>query len=66
MSASIERDRPDSRHSSKIDIVREEEETQVHDEEDELFGDFKFRSFKTHKQMEEDYQLLELEDPEEP
>lgn len=46
--------------------MREEEETEIHDEEDELFGEFKFRSFKTHKQMEEEYNILDLEDPEEP
>ena len=35
------------------------------DEEDqELFGNFKFRSFKTHKLIEEDYDLLNIEDPE--
>lgn len=30
-----------------------------------MFGNFKFRSFKTHKLIEEDYNLLNIEDPEE-
>jgi len=34
------------------------------DEDSELFGNFKFRSFKTHKLIEEDYDLLNIEDPE--
>ena len=29
-----------------------------------MFGNFKFRSFKAHKQFEEDYDLLHIEDPE--
>jgi len=29
-----------------------------------MFGNFKFRSFKTHKLIEEDYDLLNIEDPE--
>ena len=33
-------------------------------EDDELFGTFKFRSFKNHKLLEEDYDLLNIEDPE--
>lgn len=34
------------------------------DEEDAMFSNFKFRSFKTHKLIEEDYDLLNIEDPE--
>jgi len=43
--------RPGSRGSSAAALAHGEEETQVHDpdNEDELFGDFQFRSFKTHK-----------------
>ena len=29
-----------------------------------MFGNFKFRSFKTHKLIEEDYELLNIDDPE--
>ena len=29
-----------------------------------MFSNFKFRSFKTHKLIEEDYDLLNIEDPE--
>lgn len=34
------------------------------EEDSEIFGNFKFRSFKTHKLIEEDYDLLNIEDPE--
>ena len=35
------------------------------DDDEEMFGNFKFRSFKTHKLIEEDYDMLNIEDPEE-
>lgn len=49
--------------------MRSDQETdgilKYEDEEDQLlFGNFKFRSFKTHKLIEEDYELLNIEDPE--
>ena len=34
------------------------------DDNNEMFGNFKFRSFKTHKLIEEDYELLNIDDPE--
>jgi hypothetical protein len=35
------------------------------DEDDtELFGNFKFRSFKSQKLIDEDYDMLNIEDPE--
>ena len=40
--------------------------TDAGDEEDELFGAFQFRSFKTQKLIEEDYELINLKDPEKP
>ena len=43
-------------------------ETDANDEEEDedqaLFGGFKFRSFKTQKLIDEDYELLNIEDPE--
>ena len=47
--ASEQRDRPDSRHSSHLGIMHEEETEIVDGDEDELFSDFKFRSFKRQK-----------------
>ena len=62
----LEEARPGSRSSSAAAaLAQNDQETEIADgEEEELFGDFQFRSFKRHKQMEEDYSLLELEDPE--
>lgn len=34
-------------------------------EEEELFGDFRFKSFRKHKLVQEDYSLLQINDPEE-
>jgi len=34
------------------------------EEDQELFGNFKFRSFKSQKLLDEDYDLLNIEDPE--
>jgi hypothetical protein len=43
-----------------------EQETDPGDGEDEeLFGDFRFKSFRKHKLVQEDYSLLTINDPEE-
>ena len=57
------------RSDSDGNPMRSDQETdgilKYEDEEDQLlFGNFKFRSFKTHKLIEEDYELLNIEDPE--
>lgn len=40
--------------------------TEAGDEDEELFSSFTFRSFKTQKLVEEDYELINLKDPEQP
>ena len=64
-------DRPKSSGSGNQLIGGSGEDTDAvinyDDEEDgQLFGNFKFRSFKTHKLIEEDYDLLNIEEPEDP
>lgn len=63
-------DRPKSGKSGdsgdRAGLLRTDEDTDaiIEDDDDEVFGNLKFRSFKRHKQMEEDYDLLTIEDPE--
>ena len=62
-------DRPKSATDGAAHIGRSDEDTDAvidYDEQDDqlMFGNFKFRSFKTHKLIEEDYDLLNIEDPE--
>ena len=48
-----------SRKKKKADEAGDDVETQ------DSFSNFRFKSFRTHKLIEEDYSLLELDDPEE-
>lgn len=70
-SASIDgaSDRPRSAISGRSSGMKQSDaETDANDEEEDedqaLFGGFKFRSFKTQKLIDEDYELLNIEDPE--
>lgn len=53
-----------SQENLSVDL--ETEIAEGSEEEDLLFGNFKFRSFKKHKLMEEDYDIINIKDPEEP
>ena len=41
-------------------------DTEAGEEDDDLFGAFQFRSFKTQKLIEEDYEFINIKDPEKP
>lgn len=45
--------------------MRSDEDTDaiIDDDDDDVFGGLQFRSFKRHKQMQEDYALIDIEDP---
>ena len=53
-----------SQENLSVDL--ETEAAEGSDEEDLLFGNFKFRSFKKHKLMEEDYDIINIKEPEPP
>lgn len=62
-------ERPKSANGSTGQVAGSGEDTDAvlgydDDDEQEMFGNFKFRSFKTQKLIEEDYNLLNIEDPE--
>jgi hypothetical protein len=42
-----------------------DEATEAGDEDDLSFTNFRFQSFRTHKLIEEDYSLLQVDEPEE-
>ena len=49
-----------------MSVDLETEAAEGSEEEDLLFGNFKFRSFKKHKLMEEDYDIINIKEPEPP
>lgn len=51
---------------ANVDVSAAELGTDAGDEEDELFGDFQFRSFKTQQLVDENYELINIKDPEKP
>ena len=52
--------------AENLSVDLETEAAEGSEEEDLLFGNFKFRSFKKHKLMEEDYDIINIKDPEPP
>ena len=55
---------PSAKSVSGSNLINDDETEVAEDDEEELFGSFRFRSFKTQKQIDEDYDLLNIEDPE--
>jgi hypothetical protein len=46
-----------SEHQNNSTMINEEED-------EEIFGDFRFRTFRQHKSIKEEYDFLKFEDPE--